>query len=81
VDDALGVSKGQPTGHGLGDLHGPLRQKRGVLPDHVGQGLALHILHDDVVGSVVGAGVEHADHIGVIEGCGGLGLAAEPGHE
>ena len=39
------------------------------------------VLHRDVVGAVVVAAVVDADHVGVLEARGGLGLAPEPLHE
>ena len=71
----------QCLGDGLGDLGSSFREDAPAFAQHLGEGLALDVLHDDEMRPVVRARVEHADHVGMVERRGGLGLAAESDDE
>ena len=81
MDDPVGVRHRQGVAHGLGDLDGPLRHDAATAGQIVGERLRIHVLHDDEVDAVVGAGVVHGDQVGMVQACRGLRLAAEPRHE
>src|SRR4029453_4529520 len=64
--------------HVGGDLGRPAGVERRLGPDHVLEGAAVDVLHDDEVGAVLGAGVVDGDHPGMRQAGRGLGLAPEP---
>ena len=78
VNDAASVGRLQ----GLGDLRGEpggLRGTKQAAPqDEVLEAASGHVLHRDVVASVLGAAlVVDLHHVGVVEGGGALGLPPE----
>jgi hypothetical protein len=83
VHDALAVAvveRGQDVG---GDLQCPLRQDLVLLVQHVTQGSAFDVLHDDVgdgssVAVEVLAGVVHRDDRRMVQFRRGLRLSAKP---
>ena len=60
------------------DGDGALRRQRSAKQPLL-QRLALHVLHDDQQGVVVGRRVEDRDHVGVVQRCAQASLAAEAG--
>ena len=85
VHDAGLVTVIQRTEHAVDDLQCPFREQPVVGLQQVADGTAVHVLHDDVrngkTGRHVLAGVVDRDDGRVVQRCGRLGLAAEPGLE
>ncbi|MEI2816488.1 MAG: hypothetical protein V9E99_08545 [Microthrixaceae bacterium] len=77
VHDAALVGVAERSGDLEGHRGGALRVERSGLANHLGQRLALHVLHDDVVRAGLGAPVVHADDVGVRQVGRSLSLAAE----
>src|ERR1700758_3018314 len=76
MDDALGVGGFER----VGDLNAEIEyflERHGPATDYALQRLAIEILHDDEGAAVFFADVVNGADIGMIEGRGGLGFAAE----
>ena len=77
VHDAVAVGEAEGGGDVGGDLRGAVGMHPAVVPQDLGQGVTLHVLHDDEVRAVGLAPVEHRHDVGVLQVGGRLGLAAE----
>ncbi len=81
VQDALAVRGAQHVEHGEPDLGGAARLQQAVLPDDLGERLALDELHDDPGPVVLLDHVEHGHGAGVADPRDRLGLAQRPGDQ
>ena len=77
VDDTGAVGGAERCAHLLGDADGVAGGEPAVLPDHLGEVVALGILHDDEVGVAVDAVVVDLGDVRVGEGGCRQGLTAE----
>ena len=78
VDHAVAVGEAEGGGDVGGDLGGAVGVQPALVAQHLGQRVALDVLHHDEVGAVGLAPVEHADDVRVLQVGGRLRLAAEP---
>ena len=81
VDDPLAVGVFEPRAGLDADLDRDLRARARPSLEQLGAGVALDVLHDDVVAVVVDAGVVDLDDVGVDQLRDGQRLAAEAGDE
>ena len=77
MDDADAVGRGEAAGDLANDGRGAARVEAAGALENLAQALALHELLHDEVESAVGADVQHAHDIGMLEPGGGPGLALE----
>src|ERR1700759_2917863 len=67
MDDAVAVGEARRLQNLQGDVDGPDRVDRRLLPDDLLERAPGEVLHRDVVDAVVVAAVIDADHVGMLE--------------